>query len=319
MGTATQSASKALGSSAASVLLEPSNELGDGEGLGKLGAGAGARGRSRLGSRLGRSSGLGGGRCAGLSSSGGGGGRGEDEAGGDGGSAGSCGRGRLGGNRSRGRGAARAGAAAGDRATRGGVVGQVEAVVEVGDVDVGIIGLVSSRELDGRTAGAGSGTSDLELGAAHVELGTIDSLGAVEGQHLGAEEVLAAGETGGELELVGHVVGSHDLVGPLAALGVEFVNLEPFSDTSSILGGVDRAEKHVGDGSRVAGLIPLDLDGVTLLGIDSDGDTLLSVDVAGDVLAGDIGHGAVRGRHADTDILTRGLSVDPELVEVLVG
>lgn len=336
VSTTAKSASKALGSRTAGGLLEPRDELGDGEGLRKSRVGARAGGGGGLSSRLdrggggdlGRGSGRGGGRgarddgCGGRGSSHLG---GEDKAGGDGRNAGNDGRssgcgavgGRLGGHGG-GR-VARAGTAAGDGASGSGVVGRVETVVVVGDVDVLILSLVSSGELDGRAASGTSGTSDLELSAAHVELATADSLGGVESQHFRAKEVLAAGEAGRELELVAHVLGAHDLAGPLAVDVIELVDLEPRSNTSGILGGVDGAEQHVSDGSRVARLVPLDLDGVSLAGLNGVGDTSLSVDVAGHVLAGDIGHGAVRGRHPNADLVARGLSIDPELVEVLVG
>lgn len=118
---------------------------------------------------------------------------------------------------------------------------------------------------------------------------------------------------------MGHVVCAHDLVRPLSINVVELVNLEPGSDTGGILCGVDRAEKHVSDGSGVAGLVPLNLDGVSLVGSDGVGDTSLSVDVAGNVFAGNVGYRAVGWGHPNADLVTRSHIIDPELVEILVS
>lgn len=91
----------------------------------------------------------------------------------------------------------------------------------------------------------------------------------MQSKHFRAEEVLAAGETGGQLELVGHVGRLHDLVGPLAIDLVLLVDLEPAStDTGSLGGVVDGSVEEVSDGARVAGGVPLDLDGVALSGGD---------------------------------------------------
>lgn len=144
----------------------------------------------------------------------------------------------------------------------------------------------------------------------------------MESKHLGAEEILSAGETSGELELVGHVGGLHDLVGPFAVDLVELVDLEPASaDTSSLGRIVDWSVQEVGDGTGVAGGVPLDLDGVAFGGLDgfNAGRHLAAVYVASHVVGLYVCDGAVGGRHPDADLVAGCLIVDPELVEVLVG
>lgn len=144
----------------------------------------------------------------------------------------------------------------------------------------------------------------------------------MESKHLRAEKVLSGSKAGGELELVRGVVGLHDLVGPLAVDLVLLVDLEPSStDTVGLAGVVDGTVQEVGDGAGVAGVVPLDLDGVAFLRGDSldARRNLGAADVAGHVLGCHVLDGAVGGRHPDTDLVARGLIVDPELVEVLVG
>ena len=144
----------------------------------------------------------------------------------------------------------------------------------------------------------------------------------MQGKHLRAEQVLARSEAGGQLELVGAVAGLHDLVGPLAGDLVLLVDLEPASaDAIGLAGIIDRAVQEVGDGAWVAGVVPLDLDGVALgggNGLDAGGH-LGAAYVAGHVVGCYIGDGAVGGRHPDADLVAGCLVVDPELVEVLVG
>ena len=141
----------------------------------------------------------------------------------------------------------------------------------------------------------------------------------MEGKHLGTEQVLAGGETGGKLELVGHVLSTHYLVGPLAIDVVKLIDLEPRSNACGILCRVDRPEEHVCDGAGVSGLIPLDFDGVALVRSDGVGDASLSVDITSHVLARDIGHRAVRRRHPNANLVAWRFPIDPELVEVLMG
>jgi hypothetical protein len=144
----------------------------------------------------------------------------------------------------------------------------------------------------------------------------------VERKHLRAEEVLSTREAGRQLELMGHVVRLHDLVGPLAIDLVKLINLEPASADASSLGRVvDGSVQEVSDGARVTGGVPLNLDGVALSGrngLNARGH-LAAADVAGHVIRCYVCDGAVGGRHPDTDLVTGGLIVDPELVKVLVS
>jgi hypothetical protein len=133
-------------------------------------------------------------------------------------------------------------------------------------------------------------------------------------------EVLSACEAGRQLEFVRHVVGLHDFAGPLSVDGVELVNLEPSGSCTGVGCGIVYGLEEVGDGTGVAGVVPLDLDGVTSAGLDGlDGGWVGGRNVAGHVVALDISDGAVGGWHPDADLVARGLIVDPELVEVLVG
>jgi hypothetical protein len=84
---------------------------------------------------------------------------------------------------------------------------------------------------------------------------------------------------------------------------------------------IDRPKEEVCDGAGMAGLIPLNFDGVTFVrrdGVDTGGNRG-AVDVTGDVIGGYVGDRGVGRRHADTDLISRCFSIDPELVEVLVS
>lgn len=144
----------------------------------------------------------------------------------------------------------------------------------------------------------------------------------MQSKHLRAQQVLARSEAGGQLELVGAVASLHDLVGPLAGDLVLLVDLEPAgADAVGLAGIIDRAVEEVGNGAWVAGVVPLDLDGVALGGgdgLDARGH-LGAAHVAGHVVGGYVRDGAVGGRHPHADLVARCLVVDPELVEVLVG
>jgi hypothetical protein len=121
---------------------------------------------------------------------------------------------------------------------------------------------------------------------------------------------------------VGHVVSTHDLVRPLPINVVKLIDLEPSrTDTSNLRGIIDGTEKEMRDWSGVAGLIPLNLDSVALVRGDSlnSRGNLVSVHVAGHGIAGNIFDRGVRRRHPDSGLITWGLAIDPELVEVLVG
>lgn len=306
-----------------SLLLEPSNEGLKGE-LFRQSAARGGRSRS---SRAGNGS-LSSDRCGSSGRGSGGGGSGassnsgrENSRGSSSGCGDSSAVGSSRGGRSRRR-VARA-AAGGNRTTRGGVGRGIEAVVDVGNVNVGILSVVGARKGDGWAACTlGASTGDLELRAANVELGTTNSLSTVESKHLRAEEVLSAGEAGRQLELVGHVAGLHDLVGPLAVDLILLIDLEPAStDTSCLRSIVDGSVQEVSDGARVARAVPLDLDGVTLSGgngLDARGN-LGTTDVASHIVRLDIGDGAIGRRHPNANLVAGSLIVDPELVEVLVS
>lgn len=68
--------------------------------------------------------------------------------------------------------------------------------------DAGVGGLVGTRERDQLAAGVerAGAAGDAELGAGDVELGAADAAGAVKGNVLDAEKVLAVGEAGGEAD-----------------------------------------------------------------------------------------------------------------------
>ena len=210
-----------------SGLLEPGNELLDGELLGKSGgAGAGARGRGRGSSGRGSSS-RGSGRSlagsrGGLSSSGG---SGSGRGGGSAGGSGRCGGGRrsvsgLGGG-------GRAGAGGGavpDSGTGDRVLGLAGVDVEE---DTGVGGRVGLGHVD-TSAGEGgrAGAGDLDLTATVVELGTTLAVGLVESNDLRADQVVTSSEVGkgdGDLTLVGDEV----LNSPLAVGETVLVELGP--------------------------------------------------------------------------------------------
>ena len=155
-----------------------------------------------------------------------------------------------------------------------------------------------------------------------IELSTADGLSTVEGKHLRAKQVLSACETSGKLELVGHVGGLHNLVGPLAVDLVELVDLEPAGANTGSLGSVvDRSIQEMSDRTRVTGGVPLNFDGVALGSLNSLNTRwhLVAIDVAGHIVRLYICDRTVGGRHPDADLVARGLIIDPELVEVLVG
>ena len=141
-------------------------------------------------------------------------------------------------------------------------------------------------------------------------------------KHLGTEKVLYVGKTSRQLELARHVVGLHDLIGPLAINVVLLVNLEPACTNASRLRGIiNGSEQKVRNGTQVTGVIPLHLDGVALGGInrqDASGD-LGAVNVAGHVVGLDVSDRAVGGWHTDADLIARSNIVHPKLVKVLVS
>ena len=155
-----------------------------------------------------------------------------------------------------------------------------------------------------------------------IELSTADGLSTVEGKHLRAEEVFSTGKASRQLELMRHVGRLHDLVGPLAVDLVQLINLKPTSANTGSLGSVvDRSIQEMSDRTRVTGGVPLNFDGVALGSLNSLNTRwhLVAIDVAGHIVRLYICDRTVGGRHPDADLVARGLIIDPELVEVLVG
>lgn len=245
MGTSGELVGEAAGVGGAGRLLQPGDELVDGEGLGEGGAGGGAAGRGGLGGGglgslgRGRFGLLGGRRRSDVLH--GGGRRGGRSRGGSsrglGGSGGGLGRGGGGGagcGRPRAAGAARAGAVPDGRAGDG-VAG--DAVVDV-DEDAWVGGGVGLGHIDARGERLGARRSDLDLAAAVVELRLALGRRLVEGDDLGAYEILARGEIGkreGDLALVADEV----VDAPLAVGKAVLVQLDPDSARAVRRGGSD--------------------------------------------------------------------------------
>jgi hypothetical protein len=100
-----------------------------------------------------------------------------------------------------------------------------------------------------------------------------------------------------QFKLIRHALCGHDLVGPLPADKLDLVDLGPVADAGSHGGIGDGAEEVVGDGARVGGLVPLDLDGVACVGgdgLDTRGDAV-AVDIAGYVVAVEVCLGWLAG------------------------
>ena len=148
--------------------------------------------------------------------------------------------------------------------------------------------------MEGRRARANPGTTrNPQLGAPNVELRTVERLRGVEREHLAPQQVVAAGQVGGQLEAVRHILRLHDLVCPFAVDVVELVDLGPGADARGLLRVGDGAKEAVGDGARVRGGVPLDFDGVAGLGA-ADGDGAgddVAVYVAGYVVGCYVGLG----------------------------
>lgn len=82
--------------------------------------------------------------------------------------------------------------------TGGGVVGR-DRVVDVND-QAGLVSGVLAGDRGGRAGGAGSVTGDRQLGAADVVLRTLELLSRVQGDVLGAEQVVTGGEVGWQVQ-----------------------------------------------------------------------------------------------------------------------
>jgi hypothetical protein len=288
----------------ASLLLEPGDELGDGEGLGE---------RARVVTRA----------AGGLRWLGGGGLRsGRGSSGGSGlagcrGSRGGSGSGRLGGCR---RSAARASTipdlGAGDLVVGGAAVHVEEDTGVGGTVGLGHVG-TGGGERD-RAA------RDLDLSAAVVELGALLAVGLVKTDHLGADQVftvLDVGEGDGDLALVVDEL----LDGPDTVVQALLEDLGP-DRTLTVgrgLGHVDHDGSHVrsrdglisitGTGLWVV-VVPLEGNVGASLDVDKVGGGLAAVAVHGS--GGDIEDWVVAvGRRLDTKVLSLILAVHDDRLE----
>jgi hypothetical protein len=177
-----------------------------------------------------------------------------------------------------------------------------DGVVDV-NKDTGIASLVRAREADERRRAAAATVVDLDLGAGDVELGAAGAAGAVEGDVLRAEQVLARGQGLGE----GH--GDLGLArgGPADGGGgcdrFFLVDLEPHVAAAVPgLGGLARGDfghvelhgsrvRDAGDGCEGDGVACVHGGGLSA-GSGSEG-------VAADGVGGDIGHGAWIGVSMD--------------------
>ena len=290
----------------ASLTLKPSNESVEGESGRQSAIVTSTRCRSRARGSDGRRGGLNDSRCGRA-------GTGRRHRG-------SSRVGRLGGRRGGRSRTARSSTARRNRSTRCLVGGSVVAIVVVGDVDVGVVLLVRARDGDGRSAGAATSASDLELCTPDVKLTTAERLGGVQGKHLRAEQVFSAGKASRQLEFVAHVVRAHNFAGPLSADIVKLINLEPAIAFASSSRSIIDCLEVVCDGTRVSRLVPLDLDGVTSAGIEGlDGRAVSRRDVASHVFARHVHDRAVVWWHADAALVARSHIVDPNLVEVLMS
>lgn len=175
--------------------------------------------------------------------------------------------------------------------------------------------------MDAWAAGTAAGTSDLQLNAADIELTTSQSLRGVESKHFAAKQVFTAGDARRKGELVGHVVCTHDFVGPFAIDIVQLVDLDPSTNTSGLRRVGDRFREEMRDGAGMARLVPFDLDLITSFCFErqNTGWNLASTDIAGHVVASNIFHGAVGRRHPDTDLISWCLIIDPDLMKILMG
>jgi hypothetical protein len=231
-------------------------------------------------------------------------------------------------------GGSRAGGRSREDLGAGALLGVGVRVTPDAEVDLGVVDLVDTRDLDGVGGDKVAAASDLDLGAAVVEL-CLTSVGTVETNVLGADEVLAVLDALGDLELEPVLVpGAPGIllhVGTRLADGL-LVDLEPLTGaiigTSSggSLGHVDLAGAgvlHGGTNTKGHG------EGVTSLDLSGTLGTL----GGGAKVAAEVG--AVRGqvvesvlplgRHVrnGTGVLANevggGLAVDNELVEEVMS
>lgn len=95
--------------------------------------------------------------------------------------------------------------------------------------DSRLISGVSAGERGSLGGAEGAAAGEVDLGAGLVELGLAGLAGGVQGEDLDAEQVLAVGDAGGDVEVDPAVVGEEVVDAPDAAVGVEgvFPDLEP--------------------------------------------------------------------------------------------
>ena len=96
-------------------------------------------------------------------------------------------------------------------------------------INARVIGSVRPRKTDGGRGREGAAARDVDLGARLVELGLVGLVGRVQGQHLDAQQVLAVGDAGRQVEVDPAVVADEVVDAPFFARGVEAVlpDLEP--------------------------------------------------------------------------------------------
>jgi hypothetical protein len=306
------------------LLLEPCDELGDGEGLRESGAVASTGGRSRCGG----SSGFGGsGRCS-RSSRLRGGSRGSRSSNGSS-RAGRSSRLACGGRRSSGLGG---GSRGGTRASTIPDLGARDSIGSSTRVHVEQDTWVRGRVCLGHVGAGGResdrSTRDLDLTAAVVELSTLLAVGLVESNHLRTDQVLAifkVGELDGDLTLVVDEL----LNSPSAAGKTFFEDLGPDGTLTvgGSLGHVDHDRSHVGlgnglilitrSGGRVV-MVPLESDVGASGGADEVGGSLTAVTVHQG--GGDIEDGVVAvGGGLNSEVLALVLAADDEGLEGGVG
>lgn len=122
------------------------------------------------------------------------------------------------------------------------------------DGDTRVAALVGTWELDGRGGGSACGAGNADLHAAHVELGAGVAACAVQRDELAAEEVVAVGDVGGDLDVPVAGAGVEAVDGPYAAAEALLLDLEPVEGAGGGGGGgvVDLGEVD-DDGALVGG------------------------------------------------------------------
>lgn len=197
--------------------------------------------------------------------------------------------------------------------------------------------LVRAGERDGGGSGA-AGPRDGELVARHVELGAGGAAGGVEGDDLGAQQVVAGGEVGGDLDVHLPAALVEVLDAPVVAIGRGARRrfrprvLEDLEPAGRAVGGrgvghlghvhqhgavVGAADGFVGAGALAVLLVHLNchrrasLDGTLARGTGCAG-------VATEVVGGNVGDGRV-GRWPPGALSCKVDAINPQLLEGGVG